>query len=62
MGIKLNATLTGMSGGFLTFWLLVWVFGIVLAKGVFSTLVSIFFPPWAVYLVVERFALFIGWL
>ena len=34
------------------FW---WTCGIVIAKGFWSTLISIFFPPWAMYVSVERF-------
>ena len=33
---------------------LIWVAGIVIAKGFWSTFFSIFFPPWSWYLVVER--------
>lgn len=36
-----------------TFMLLTWFIGIVLAKGWGSTILSVIFPPWAWYLVVE---------
>jgi len=42
--------------------LFVWVYGIILAKGVISTLVAIFFAPWAWYLVVEKIVIMNGWL
>ena len=32
----------------------IWLMGIVLAKGFWSTLVAIFFPIWAWYLVAEQ--------
>ncbi|MDQ0082912.1 uncharacterized membrane protein YqaE (UPF0057 family) [Variovorax boronicumulans] len=34
--------------------LLAWLVGAVLAKGFWSTVFSIFFPPWGWYLIVER--------
>ena len=37
------------------FFFLTYVSGIVVAKSFLSTLVAIFFPPWALYLVVEKF-------
>jgi hypothetical protein len=40
--------------------LIAWMFGIVLAKGFWSTLVSIIFFPWGLYLTVEHFAWFFG--
>ena len=40
----------------------VWVAGTVLAKGVWSTLCAVIFPPWAWYLVVERIMAATGWL
>ena len=33
---------------------LIWFAGIVLASGFWSTFFSIFFPPWAWYIVVEK--------
>ena len=36
------------------FILMVWLAGIVLAKGVLSTVFAIIFPLWGLYLVVER--------
>jgi len=41
--------------------LLVWLAGAVLAKGFWSTLVAIFIPFWALYLVVERLMMVWGW-
>ena len=38
-----------------------WLAGIVLAKGVLSTAVAICMPPYAWYLVVERGMMMIGW-
>ena len=32
----------------------VWVMGVVIAKGFWSTFLAIFIPPWAWYLTVER--------
>lgn len=37
--------------------LFLWLAGIVLASGFWSTLVAIIFPLWAYYLVVERIVL-----
>ena len=42
--------------------LVTWVYGIVLAKGVLSTIVSVIFPLWAWYLVVEHIVIVNGWL
>lgn len=39
-------------GGFL--FVITWMAGIVLAKGFWLTMGSMFFPPYAIYLVVER--------
>ena len=41
--------------------ILLWTAGVVIAKGLLSTLVAICFPPWALYLVVERALLAAGW-
>jgi len=42
--------------------LLVWLAGAVLAKGFWSTLISLCVPLWALYLVVERALGVLGWL
>jgi hypothetical protein len=34
--------------------LIIWIGGIVIAKGFWSTSVAVLFPPWAIYLFVER--------
>jgi len=34
-------------------WLIAWIIGVVLAKGIVSTIFSVLFPPYAWYLVVE---------
>ena len=60
--MKFNATVTGIGGVFISFWALLWILGVVFAKGFVSTVISIVFPGWAFYLVVERFALNMGWL
>lgn len=39
-----------------------WLSGIVLAQGFWDTLCTIFFPPYAMYLVVERGLLLAGFL
>lgn len=39
-----------------------WVVGIVLANGFWSTLFSIFIPPWALYLTAEKVLTVVGWL
>jgi hypothetical protein len=44
------------------FFLLLWIVGIVIAKGFWSTLFSIFFFPWAWYLAVEHVLKLNGWL
>lgn len=41
--------------------LLVWIAGIVLAHGFWSTLFAVFMPLWALYLVVERLMMALGW-
>lgn len=38
-----------------------WLAGLVLAKGFWSTVAAIFLPPWAWYLVVERWMQMSGW-
>lgn len=42
--------------------LLIWVAGVVLAKGGWSTFFSIIFPPWAYYIVVESALKGLGWI
>ena len=53
------ASLYGV-GGFLFFFL--WVAGIVIAKGFFSTLFAIFFMPWGWYLVIEQLFVYTGFI
>ena len=38
-----------------------WMMGVVLAKGLWSTIAAISLPPYAWYLVVERALIAIGW-
>ena len=40
--------------------IIVWVSGIVLAKGFLSTLFSVLAPPWAYYLVIEKVMIYYG--
>lgn len=40
--------------------LITWLGGVVLAKGFWSTAFSIFIPPWAWYLVVEKIMMHFG--
>ena len=40
--------------------LFIWSAGIVIAKGVWSTAFAVCFPPWAVYLLVERCLILLG--
>jgi len=35
--------------------IITWITGIVLAKGFWSTAFAIYLPPWAWYLVIEKF-------
>ena len=46
---------------FLLFIVPPWLAGVVLAKGLWPTIIAIFFPPYARYLVVERALMAIGW-
>ena len=39
-----------------SFWSIIWILGIVIAKGFWSTFFAIFVYPWSFYLVVEFFA------
>ena len=41
---------------------IVWIVGIVLAKGFWSTLVAVFIIPWAWYIAVEHIMELNGWL
>lgn len=41
--------------------LVLWIVGLVLAKGFWSTAIGIVFPPWALYLVAERVLQVLGW-
>ena len=47
---------------FVSIFMVCWVVGAVLAKGFWSTLITIFFFPWAFYLVVEKLLINLGWL
>jgi len=38
----------------MTFFLVTWIAGVVLAQGFWSTLISTFFFPWSWYLLIER--------
>lgn len=39
---------------------LLWVLGVVVASGFWSTLAAILFPPWGLYLAVEKVATMAG--
>lgn len=39
-----------------------WVLGAVFAKGFVSTTIASFFPPWGWYLIVEKLAVYWGWI
>lgn len=52
MNIKVNSDWSGLA--MLLVIVIPWLMGVVLAKGVFSTFVSVVFAPYAWYLVVER--------
>lgn len=59
--MKIELKFSGVSGALFVIWfLMMWVFGAILAKGFWSTLISIFFFPWGFYLVVEKLALHFG--
>ena len=45
---------------FASFWLLLWLYGIVLAQGYIQTTLAIFIPPYAGYLGVEKLAGILG--
>ena len=45
---------------FSTIWLLFWIAGVVLAKGFWLTVLAIFIPFYAWYLVVEKIMIAIG--
>jgi uncharacterized membrane protein len=36
------------------FGVIIWIAGIIIAKGFWSTLFAVFLPPWGWYLVIER--------
>ena len=42
--------------------IILWIVGIVLAKGFWSTLFALFVIPWAWYLAVEHILILNGWL
>ena len=50
-----------MSGLLETVLVISWVAGVAIAEGVFSTVAAILFPPWAVYLTIERALVVAGW-
>jgi uncharacterized membrane protein YqaE (UPF0057 family) len=41
---------------------LLWIAGVVYAKGFWSVFFAIIFPPWAYYIVVENALKALGWL
>ena len=41
---------------------IMWILGIILAKGFWSTLFAVVIPPWALYLVIEKVLEAMGWL
>lgn len=47
---------------FVTLFWVVWVAGVVIAKGFCSTLVGMFFFPWSWYLVIEKIMIAMHWL
>lgn len=55
----MNFSIKGLSSWAVTLFVLLWIFGVVLAKGVVSTLFAIF-TPWSLYLSVEHFAKMFG--
>jgi hypothetical protein len=48
--------------GYLLIILTAWLMGIALAKGTWSTILAIFFPFWAWYLLTEQILKSVGWL
>lgn len=44
------------------FFTVVWIVGIVLAKGFWSTVAAFFIPPWGWYLIAERGLQLAGWI
>jgi hypothetical protein len=56
--------LTGVSMNSIgsAFLVVLWIAGVVVAKGFWSTLFSIFVFPWGWYLAVEHFMALAGWL
>lgn len=51
-----------MSGLLETVLVVSWIAGVAIAEGVMSTVAAVLFPPWAVYLTVERALVVAGWL
>jgi hypothetical protein len=47
---------------FATMFWVIWVAGVVIAKGFCSTVVGMFFFPWSWYLVIEKIMKGMGWL
>lgn len=59
--MNVQVRMSGVSSTLFVIWFLImWIFGAVLAKGFWSTFFSIFFFPWGFYLVVEKIALHFG--
>lgn len=56
--VKFMSELTAAMISYSIFFL--WIAGIVIAKGFWSTFFSIFIPPYALYLIVERLLSFGG--
>ncbi len=52
--------ITDLLGAFV--FLLLWIAGMVIANGFFSTLFAIFLPPWGWYLLAERALMAAGWI
>lgn len=57
--MKIPFTFTVCS--FLMFAWIVWIAGVVIAKGFWSTVFCIFFFPWSWYLVIEKVMVGLGW-
>lgn len=57
----MNRPLTVGEMSFATLFFAVWMAGIVLAKGFWSTLLALFPLPWGWYLVVEKIMIANGW-
>jgi hypothetical protein len=60
--VKGSFEVKSVSEFWVTFWMLIWISGPVIAHGFISTTVAIFFPPYAVYLLLERFMLYFSFI